>query len=323
MILVALTAAACCPELPCPDRNETTDDPVVDPGPLYVGSGNPFAPGPLTVRTFPVERCENGAPKPLLIHAPAEAGSYPVVLFQHGFLLSNAYYSEVLRHLAGHGFIVVAPQMYPADGIPLFKPTSLDEVHQVLEVLDWLAGHLGTTAGMTADLSRVGIAGHSRGGKVAWSLVRLAPERFQALAGIDPTDGTLDGTPRVTDQPLPVALPTLVIGAGRAGDPFFPRGPSCSPPGENHEQFYAASLAPAWHVVVPDAGHLDVLDDTRPGCGHVCGVCIVGQDPPAFRNLTAGLMVALFRAASQGDPAAFHILDDVPHPPVNLVLESK
>jgi chlorophyllase len=324
MALAALTVlATCCPEPPCPDQDQATADPVADPGPVYVGRGDPYSPGPLTVRTIQLERCAYGAPKFLQIHAPAEPGTYAVVLFQHGFLIPNAYYSEVLRHLASHGFVVVAPQMYPADGIPVFKPTTLDEANEVLAVLDWLGGNLYPAIGLTVDINRVGIAGHSRGGKVAWRVVQMAAGRFQALAGIDPTDGTLDGSLRITDPPLPTALPTLIIGAGQGDVPFLPWGLSCSPAGDNHEQFYAASPSPSWHVIVPDAGHLDVLDDQRPGCGLVCDICTTGQNPAAFRKLTAGLISALFRGALQGDSAAFKFLNDTSNAPADPFLESK
>lgn len=50
-------------------------------------------------------------PKPLLIATPTEAGEYPVILFLHGYLLKNSFYSQLLIHIASHGFIVIAPQV--------------------------------------------------------------------------------------------------------------------------------------------------------------------------------------------------------------------
>lgn len=49
-------------------------------------------------------------PKPLLIGLPCEAGEFPVLLLLHGFLLSNSFYSQLIQHIASHGFIVIAPQ---------------------------------------------------------------------------------------------------------------------------------------------------------------------------------------------------------------------
>lgn len=50
-------------------------------------------------------------PKPLLIGTPSEAGVFPVLLFIHGYLLYNSFYSQLVQHIASHGFIVIAPQV--------------------------------------------------------------------------------------------------------------------------------------------------------------------------------------------------------------------
>lgn len=51
-------------------------------------------------------------PKEVLIVSPTDAGIYPVLLFIHGFFLQNHYYTQLIRHISSHGFIVVAPQVY-------------------------------------------------------------------------------------------------------------------------------------------------------------------------------------------------------------------
>ena len=50
-------------------------------------------------------------PKPLLVAAPREAGEYPVLVFLHGYLVVNSFYSHLLQHVASHGYIVIAPQV--------------------------------------------------------------------------------------------------------------------------------------------------------------------------------------------------------------------
>ena len=49
-------------------------------------------------------------PKPLLIARPSEAGEYPILVLLHGYLLYNSFYSQLIQHIASHGFIVIAPQ---------------------------------------------------------------------------------------------------------------------------------------------------------------------------------------------------------------------
>lgn len=51
-------------------------------------------------------------PKPLLIVMPCEAGEFPLLVFLHGYLLYNSFYSQLLQHIASHGFIVIAPQVH-------------------------------------------------------------------------------------------------------------------------------------------------------------------------------------------------------------------
>lgn len=68
----------------------------------------------ITVEQKTCSRNNNNAstpPKPLLICSPLEEGVFPVLLFLHGYLLYNSFYSHLLQHIASHGFIVVAPQV--------------------------------------------------------------------------------------------------------------------------------------------------------------------------------------------------------------------
>uniref|UniRef100_A0A453NH67 Uncharacterized protein n=1 Tax=Aegilops tauschii subsp. strangulata TaxID=200361 RepID=A0A453NH67_AEGTS len=70
-----------------------------------------FQPGKLAVEAIQVD--ENAAPTPpipVLIVAPKDAGTYPVAMLLHGFFLHNHFYEHLLRHVASHGFIIVAPQ---------------------------------------------------------------------------------------------------------------------------------------------------------------------------------------------------------------------
>ena len=75
---------------------------------------NVFEPGSLSVNVFKVEKssASSSPPKTLLIVTPTADGSYPVLLFLPGFCICNCLYSRLLRHIASHGFIVVAPQVY-------------------------------------------------------------------------------------------------------------------------------------------------------------------------------------------------------------------
>lgn len=309
----------------CGCGNGGADCPVAeDAGPapassglVFVGSGDPHQKGGLSVRTIDVGQCEGGAPRPLRIVTPVQPGSYAVIQLQHYFFGTNSAYDAVMEHLASHGFVVVAPQMYElGPSVALGNPSADTEAELANQVRIWLGQHLDEITGVDADVGRIGFAGHSRGGKVAWLLLKADPSRGMAVVGIDPVDGTggpLGGQSRVLTGPLNFPFPSLVIGTGLGG--------ACAPDGDNHVQFYAASTSPAWHVVASDYGHGDMLDEDAAGAAAL--VCDSNSDREPMRRLTAGLLTAFFRGALQGDAGAYSVLSDAAAAPAAIVVESK
>jgi chlorophyllase len=130
---------------------------------------------------------------------------------------------------------------------------------------------------------------------------------------VDGTGGPLGHQARVVQGSFAFSLPTLVIGTGLGGN--------CAPAGDNHEQFYAASAPPAWHIVVPNAGHADMLDEATALAAS--SLCPGGPDRAGMRRLTAGLLVAFFRGSLQGDAAAFAYLTDRAGAPLPIESEVK
>jgi len=311
-----LAGSGCVYAPACPkSQGPEVEAPAPASGTVFVGSGDPYVPGPLAVRVADVQACQYDNPVPLLVYAPDAPAAYPVVVFQHGFMTRNRAYGEVLRHLATHGFVAVAPQMYEPGLAALFgRPTAAEEAQVAAELLDWIPAGLPAVLNYTPAVGRVGLAGHSRGGKVVWLILRAEPTRASAVAGVDPVDGTggpLGNQARVARGQFPFSLPALVIGTGLGGD--------CAPAGDNHEQFYAASRAPAWHVVIPEAGHADMLDEWAAQAAGA--VCPGGPGRAGVRRLTAGLLVAFFRGALQGDSAAYAYLEDTAQAPLAIEVE--
>lgn len=290
--------------------------------PLYVGSDTPYEPGSLAVETVQI----NGAPVELLAFVPDGEYTFGVVVFQHGFLMANTHYSTLLEHIASHGFVVLAPQMYEAGGLPWGKPTAAEEAVLATDLYDWIAADLSDNIDAVVDANLVGLVGHSRGAKVIWLSLSDSPRTVQALAGVDPVDGQggpLGGEDRALDNPPTIDAPVVVIGSGLGPESSGIWQPACAPEGDNYVQFYAAVSSPAWQVVVPDFGHLDILDDNPSGCAMECDACIDGPQREPMRTVTAAMLVALFRGTLQGDASAHAWLDDVQAAPVTIVVESK
>ncbi len=293
--------------------------------PVYVGTQDVFGPGSLTVQFREIAQDEAGAPVLVRVWYPQEPGTYAVILFQHGFLMSSGWYSTLLAHLASHGFVVAAPQMYAADGLPLGKPTAAEEAVTAVEVHAWVTTQLGTLLGQTVPyVQRLGYAGHSRGGKVAWLVLSGDPTLAQAVAGVDPVDGTggpLGGEERVVDGPFGFPFPTYVLGTG-LGPQSSGFNSACAPEGDNSVQFYGASAAPAWHVIATEYGHNDMLDADA-SCGMTCSVCAAGPTPALFLQMVSGHLTAFFRGTLQQDATALPILSNTAASPVEITVESR
>ncbi|KAG4991970.1 chlorophyllase-1-like isoform X2 [Glycine soja] len=251
-------------------------------------------------------------PKPLLIFTPTVPGSYPVILFCHGFSLRNSYYSELLGHIASHGFIIVAPQLWSVRS--MLEPG--DEVKFAGKVVDWLAEE-GLQPllpeNVEAKLDKLVLSGHSKGGKTVFAVALGYAKtnlKFSALVGIDPVAGPCKSCetfpPILTgmSQSFNLNIPIVVIGTGLGPEKANFFIPPCAPDGVNHKEFFNKCKPPCAHFVATEYGHMDMLDDVTPGLiGSILSNCICkdGKGPrDLMRRTVGGLVVAFLRAQLNG-----------------------
>ncbi|XP_022748971.1 chlorophyllase-2, chloroplastic-like [Durio zibethinus] len=249
-------------------------------------------------------------PKPLLIATPSEKGEFPLLVFLHGYLLYNSFYSQLLQHVASYGFIVIAPQLYTVAG-----PDATDEIKSTAAITNWLSnGALQALLPLDVkpNLSKLGLAGHSRGGKVAFALAlqkAMTTLKFTALIGVDPVDGMDKG--KQTPPPVLTYVPhsfnldmaVMVIGSGLGEVKRNPLFPPCAPKGVNHEDFFKECKKPACHFVAKDYGHLDMLDDDTKGIRGRSSYCLCknGKAREPMRRFVGGVIVAFMKAYLNGD----------------------
>ncbi|KAK3190118.1 hypothetical protein Dsin_029679 [Dipteronia sinensis] len=250
-------------------------------------------------------------PKPLLIATPCEAGEFPLLIFLHGYLLHNSFYSQLLQHVASHGFIVIAPQLYEVAGAD-----STGEIKSAAATTNWLSeGGLRDVLppNVHPNLSKLGLAGHSRGGKTAFALALTKAAttlKFSALIGIDPVDGMDKG--KQTPPPVLTYVPrsfdlddmaVMVIGSGLGEVRRNPLFPPCAPKGVNHGDFFNECRKPACHFVVKDYGHLDMLDNDTKGIRGKATYCLCknGESREPMRRFVGGIVVAFMKAYLDGD----------------------
>ncbi len=320
IINLTLSIAACCASLACdfgdlcptaPSAPSTESDAAA-----FLGAGDPYVPAALPITSIDLDRCDQNAPLKLRIVAPTTPGTYSVIVLQHAFQITNHSYDQIASHIASHGFVVILPRMYDAGVGPLIgMPTAAIETERAAVVIEWIPSQIDQLPNIELNNARIGLAGHSRGGKVAFGVADAGATRIAALVGIDPVDGTGGpggNQPRVVDGPFDFDIPTLILGAGIGG--------ACAPDGDNYLQFFDACPSPSVLVIATDYGHADMLDEETASLA--ASVCPTNADREPMRRLTAGLLVAFFRAHLQNNSQTSDGIDNM-EPPTTVSIERK
>jgi dienelactone hydrolase len=251
----------------------------------------------------------SGTSVPLTIYLPGVDGPCPVIVFHHGFQLETGLYASYGEHLASWGYVAILPQM---PGGLLDSPNHRELKEFLLGVMDWIDSNAGDAQGPLrgkADAARLGLAGHSMGGKIAL-LAAAEDRRPRGVFGLDPVDaaGGPFGTPG-PDYPsvTPELMDQITIPLGLLGETvnatctgFMCQ--ACAPEEDNFHQYYLHAAGPAAEIEVLGANHMSFLDD--PDCGMTCSACPKGTDDPAVtRMLSRRYLTAFFQLVLRDDTA--------------------
>ncbi|XWS13706.1 hypothetical protein CRYUN_Cryun36dG0061000 [Craigia yunnanensis] len=128
---------------------------------LSISATNVFGFGSYTTMLLKVDSVTSFSlpippPKPLLITTPSKAREFPLLIFIHGYLLYNSFYSQLFQHITCHGFIIIAPQLYTVAGLD-----ATDEIKSTAAVTNWFSK--GVLQGLLPqdvqpNLSKLGLA---------------------------------------------------------------------------------------------------------------------------------------------------------------------
>ena len=269
-------------------------------------TGDPSAVGPYTVSESTATVTADRRRTPVTAYVPTlPAGTTaPLVLFLPGFQLNTSQYAGTLRHLASHGFVVVGAN--PA--ATLLRVNHVNMAADGRAVIGWATSMAPFAS--SVDATRIGVAGHSLGGKLS-TLITMDDDRIDALYAIDPGDGdpsplgggSPDRPDLVPSRGREITVPAGFLGEttnGMAGGGIGSM--ACAPSEQNFTQFYAAATAAPWAAQwdVTGADHMDFLDD--PDCGFTCSVCPDGPaDDAAVLRTNRTLLTAFFRRHLAGD----------------------
>jgi carboxymethylenebutenolidase len=228
-----------------------------------------------------------------LVAAPAHPGRWPAVLFSSDIFQLTAPHVRLARRLAGHGFVVVAHELYgrfePAGTVLDFekdRQRALDDMERVrVEEIDADRDALLTWVAQQSDVdpARVAAAGWCFGGHLAFRAA--ADPRVKAVACCYPTTIHLDklGATAAVDSLAPARLAaiaaqkTAVLLVWGRDDPHIP------PDGRSKLHRALEGAGVRFEARLFDAEHTFMRDE---GARH---------DPHATDEAFAA-MLALFRA---------------------------
>lgn len=221
----------------------------------------------------------------------------PLIVFNHGFLLSAEGYRSYGEHLASHGFAVALPT-FPMTFFNVHHVRLAEDVRFVIDYCVAATANVDHPLFGVIDASRIGVSGHSLGGKLSL-LEAITDVRIDAAAVLDPVDvgnpifNDLRRYPSVAPELMPeLKIPLLIVGA-ELGSEMVTFSP-CAPEDENYQRYFEAANPPATEVTQLDVGHAQYVDE---GVEGAASTCAVGDVPDAWvRSSTAAYITAFFLA---------------------------
>jgi pimeloyl-ACP methyl ester carboxylesterase len=270
-----------------------------------IALSSPGQPGPRKTARFDLAvPLSGGGSLTVTVAGPSEDGRelsrtgapFPLVVFSPGFLLGRAQYNGYLDRLASYGFVAVSQSARAEGNHPQYRDDTS-------KLLTWLIAPTGGSAARLAgrvDGSRIGLGGHSLGGKI--SLLTAAQDnRVKAVITIDPVDG--QGIPLAKDTIAAIHLPSGTP-LGFLGETISKSGAQpCAPPDFNYEVLYNSTAAERFAIRFLKAAHTDFVD--KPESCFPCLFCPGGTAPKSHTHeLAVKYVTAYFLFTLAGETAA-------------------
>lgn len=197
---------------------------------------------------------------------------YPLVIIAPGFTIPRSQYRGYADRLASHGFLAVLVDPRKC-GILVGCDHEAIRTDNI-KLIDWLLTPTGTDASKVAgraDLNRIGLTGHSLGGKVSL-LIAEKDTRIKAVLGIDPVDSGVGMQPSALTNIGALRLgPGVPLGL--LGETISQSGAQpCAPKGQNYQAYYDAYTGAAFAITFTGAAHNDFVDNFSAcaQCGFAC-----------------------------------------------------
>ncbi|MGY2701837.1 alpha/beta hydrolase family protein [Nocardioides sp. HB32] len=202
---------------------------------------------------------------------PVARGSFPLVVFSHGYAGFRDQSTFLTAALASWGFVVAAPDHPSRDltrvlGGPAGATTDVQDLRATITLMAGKAARGSSAFRDRVDLTRVAALGHSAGGSAVEKLAAIdrRVDTFIGMAGA--SVGALDQSVTVPHKPG-----LLITGSADTVVPL-----------DEMRTAYAAMHSPKRFVVLDNAGHLVFSD-----------ICEIGADQGGLLSLAALLGVPI------------------------------
>ena len=239
---------------------------AVAPAVLPAGADDRYAPeaGPHAVEVVDGLTLHDAArDKDLILRIsyPAEAGSYPIILWSHAYQSSRLEYTNLVPHWVSHGYVVI--QVDHSDSIVHEEPAGMEDwdtrpadMSFVLDSLDDIEAAVPALAGKM-DATKVAAAGHLIGAGTADLLTGAVSAEGESFADARISAGLLvcpqgTGQHMAADSWEGCALPRMVLLGSeahsvRTGNRWFWRAdPTASRPRVRRTSRSCSAPPPSW-----------------------------------------------------------------------------
>ena len=187
-VIVAAATAAVPVSVPGPAATETPAAVAATPAAVPTPAPTSTALSGLAVASRTLTVTDGSRTLPTLVYAPSAAGTYPLIVFVHGWDSSPAVYDALLRAWASAGYVVAAPT-FPFTN----SADAVDEADMVNEPADVSAVITALLTAPDVDpAAGVGVAGHSDGAMVALATGYATAYRDPRVMAVEVLEGAAD-----------------------------------------------------------------------------------------------------------------------------------
>jgi dienelactone hydrolase len=274
-----------------------TDSGGTPAGDASAGPGPYGSTGPDTVTTSSFSVTSPNDTFTTTAYIPSGSGPFPVVILLSGFEQTGVAYAPYANRLASWGIIT-----FLRDDPGLLSSLTVTQLASDAGymVTTWLASTNSSSSSALhgkVDTTKIGLAGHSRGGQTALLAGESLQGKILGVFGLDPVDTSTNNVEARTTIAT-IGTPLAFIGETTDGTGGV-AGMPCAPAADNFLVLYGDAASPAVAITAVNADHTMFED---PAHCTLCTFCTAGTAKAAtVLDTSVRYLTAFFARQLLGD----------------------